>query len=44
MVFHKVPVHLVGVNLTGGIPLVELVECLGLPGMAGEPLLLVMEG
>ena len=42
---HKVPVHfLVGINLTGGIPLVEWVECLGLPGMASGPLLLVMEG
>ena len=33
-------------NLTGGTPLVEWVECLGVPGKAGEiPLsLLVMEG
>ena len=33
-------------NLTGGTPLVEQVECLGVPGNAGEIplLLLVMEG
>ena len=45
MVFHNVPVHfLVGVNLTGGIPLVEWVEDHGLLGIAAEPLALVMEG
>ena len=45
--FHNVPVHkvhfLVGVNLMGGIPLVEQVEHLGLPGKTAKPLL-VMEG
>ena len=35
---------MVGLNLTGGIPLVEQVECLGLLGNANEPLLLVMRG
>ena len=33
---------LVEVNLTGGTPLVEWVEHLGLPGIAAEPV--VMEG
>ena len=46
--FHNVSMHkvhfLVGVKLTGGIPLVEWVECLGLLGKTAEPLLLVMEG
>ena len=46
--FHNVPMHkvhfLVGVNLTGGIPLVELVEHFGLLGKTAGPLLLVMEG
>ena len=45
--FHNVPMYkvhfLVGVNLTSGIPLVEWVECLGLPGKTARPLLLVME-
>ena len=44
--FHNVPVHkvhfLVGVSITGRIPLVEWVDHLGLPGIAAEPL--VMEG
>ena len=40
---HKVH-FLVGVNLTGGIPLVEQVEHLGLPGKTAGPLLVVMEG
>ena len=43
----NVPMHkvhfLVGVNLMGGIPLVEWVEHLGLPGKTARPLLLVME-
>ena len=46
--FHNVPMHkvyfLVGVNLMGGIPLVELMEHLGLPRKTAGPLLLVMEG
>ena len=33
-----------GVNLTGGIPLVEWVDHLGLPGMTAAGPLLVMEG
>ena len=39
---HKVH-FLVGVNLTGGIPLVEWVEHLGLLGKTAGQLLLVME-
>ena len=41
----NIKVHfLVGVNFTGGIPIVEWVEHLGLLGKTAGPLLLVIEG
>ena len=46
--FHNVPLHtahfLEGVNLTGGIPLVEQVDLLGVLSIATAGPLLVMEG
>ena len=45
IMFQCTQIHsLVGINLTGGIPLAELVNHLGQLGMAAAGLLLVMEG
>ena len=46
--FHNIPLHtahfLEGVNLTGGIPLFEQVDHLGVLGIVTAGPLLVMEG